>query len=387
MSNNSIAVLVLTSHPSEDARIIKHWEHVYNNYNERGILQILFTPESVKNYRKDWFVMKDCLFIGKFRRRIYIGVRNHRYIEKALAVIACWKSQCVIVHVHDAVLLPIAVGIKKSSNKCVKIIYDKHENGTIFTKHLSVFEILLNEWSTRKYVNGIVSVSESMDDEIAHIWGTSLHKTMIPNYPKGNWRILDKINHKIFNDNNQISAVYFGSLGQDRDFELMHDVLVQMLVAFPQLKIIIGGRGATPNVLQLLNEMHCIYGERFQFLGEVPYSDVIKKTQEARFGFLPVKAGRGLKGKAIASNKLSEYLLLGVVPLVSWGDSQPVISEDYYISISDDSDSYIAKIRQELKDHQIAQGILENFYSQTWENFVGRYDNIYGKVFNIDVAK
>ena len=359
MPNNNIAVLVLTAHPSEDARIIKHWEHTCRNYNESGIIQILFAPESNGRCCENWHD------IEKLRRRIYLGVRNRRYIEKALTIIACWKSQRVIVHVHDAVLLPIAVGIKKARNKCVKIIYDKHENGSMFTTHLSVFEILLNEWSMKKYIDGIVFVSKSMNDEITHIWGAKLSRTMIPNYPKGSWRIPDKINQKIFNNNDQLNVVYFGSLGQDRDLELVHAVSIQMLITFPQLTIVIGGRGATPSATHLLNEMHHIYGERFQFLGEVPYSDVIQKTQEAQFGFIPIRPGKGLKGKTIASNKLSEYLLLGVVPLISWG----------------------VRIKQELNDHKIAQRILENFYSQTWENFVGRYDDIYRKVFNIDVVQ
>lgn len=379
MPNNNIAVLVLTAHPSEDARIIKHWEHTCRNYNESGIIQILFAPESNGRCCENWHVIKDCLYIEKLRRRIYLGVRNRRYIEKALTIIACWKSQRVIVHVHDAVLLPIAVGIKKASNKCVKIIYDKHENGSMFTTHLSVFEILLNEWSMKKYIDGIVFVSKSMNDEITHIWGAKLSRTMIPNYPKGSWRIPDKINQKIFNNNDQLNVVYFGSLGQDRDLELVHAVSIQMLITFPQLTIVIGGRGATPSATHLLNEMHHIYGERFQFLGEVPYSDVIQKTQEAQFGFIPIRPGKGLKGKTIASNKLSEYLLLGVVPLISWGDSQPVISEDYYISLSGNPENYLVRIKQELNDHKIAQRILENFYSQTWENFVGRYDDIYRK--------
>ena len=87
-----------------------------------------------------------------------------------------------------------------------------------------------------------------------------------------------------------------------------------------------------------------------------------------------------MKNKAVASNKLGEYLLMGVVPLISWGDSLPVISNEYYISISNDND-YMTAVKGEMKNAQIAQRIIKGFADQTWEKYVEQYGNIYKEVF------
>lgn len=376
---NDIAVLVLMSHPSEDARILKHWEYVCSNYNERALFQYLMNNETKNTQNNNWYVVRDFLCMGKLQRRFHLYLKNRSFITGVLKVISAWQAEHVIVHIHDAALLSMAVAIKKSSNKSIKIIYDKHENGHLLTVHLSEFEILFNEWCTAHYIDGIVFVSESMESIINQIWGKRIHSVLIPNYPKGSWRDFTRINDKLRN-NSSIRAVYFGSLGEDRDIALVCAVSKRLLTAFPQLKVIIGGRSATSSTVQLLNEMESNFSQRFAFLGEVPYSEVIRKTQEARFGFLPIKAGRGMKNKAVASNKLGEYLLMGVVPLISWGDSLPVISNEYYISISNDND-YMTAVKGEMKNAQIAQRIIKGFADQTWEKYVEQYGNIYKEVF------
>lgn len=382
--NKNIAVLVIMCHPSEDARIIKHWEYVYSNYQECGLIHFLLNKKSVtENVPRGWCIVKDLSLIGSIRRRLHLYWKNKNYITDALKMIEAWEANYLIVHVHDACLLPIAVGIKKYSKKPIKIIYDKHENGRLLTMHLSVLEILFNEWYTSHHIDGIVLVSESMEPVISNIWGPKIPHVLIPNYPKGSWRDLTKINNKQCNDCST-SAVYFGSLGEDRDFALVCVVAKQLLMALPQLKIIIGGRNAATHTMELLREMQQMFPERFVFLGEVPYSEVIEQTQCARFGFIPIKAGKGMKNKAIASNKLGEYLLMGVVPLISWGDSLPVISSDYYISIADNSD-YVTIIKQELRSGEIAQKIIKDFSNQTWEKYATRYGDIYKEVFSHDV--
>lgn len=374
---NSIGVLVLMVHPSEDARILKHWQYIKDNFMEYSLVQIQIFAEKKEKQERHWYVMKDAFNKGRLGRRLELCVKNQKYVDRSLAIIQSWKANEIIIHVHDAVLLPIASKIKRISKKPVVIVYDKHESGKYFSCHLSEFEIPINEKMTKKYIDGVVTVSNAMVPEVIQIYGRDMPIAVVPNYPLGAWRNLETINNKLHTDNHPITAVYFGSLMADRDINLMCQVSKKLLSKFPQLTVIIGGRNATPEIHTLLEHMHEIYANRFQFLGEVAYSTVISKTQEATFGFLLIKQGNGLKGKSIASNKLGEYLLLGTVPIISWGDTLPVISPDYYISLSG---CYMDKVEQEICDHTIARRIVDKFFSQTWENYVGEYRKIYERV-------
>lgn len=379
--NNEFGILVLISHPSEDARIIKYWDYIKKNYKEHQLVQFQIIKETHSQGVSNWFVIDALLNKNRLNRRIALSVSNQQYVDSTLRIINHWESNRVIIHVHDAILLPIAAKIKKQSNKEIKIIYDKHESGKYLTLHLSMFEIAFNERIYKKNIDGIVTVSQEAADEARKIFPKNCPLCVVPNYPKEAWRKPNVIQEKI-ECNESFSIVYFGSLLADRDIELMCEVSKNALDVFSGLNVIIGGRNPRPDTLAMLNRMHELYCDRFKFLGDTPYADVIKLTQSARFGLLAMRPGKGFKGKKIASNKLNEYLLLGTVPLINWGDSTPVVSGNYYIPIRHNSEDYISSIKNELANKSIVKKILKDFYSQTWENHAPKYDVLYKKVFD-----
>jgi glycosyltransferase involved in cell wall biosynthesis len=121
-------------------------------------------------------------------------VQDIQYVNKVAQIIIS-EFSFDIVHAHDQVMLNIGVKIKKLKPK-VKLIYDSHElfyrwplntNASLWIvlKSLIVRKLLIKrEKENFKSINGLITVNESIENDLSSRFNLSIPTTSIRNIPE-----------------------------------------------------------------------------------------------------------------------------------------------------------------------------------------------------------
>ena len=119
-------IIMITCHPLDDARIVKHWNFLKTMYANARFLKIKWQKsEIIANTSQDYSIL-DLSTYNKFYKRIILFFEAFFNGKIMTLLREISKDQTIILHIHDPELIPVTSALKwKFSN--LKIVYDKHE--------------------------------------------------------------------------------------------------------------------------------------------------------------------------------------------------------------------------------------------------------------------
>jgi len=388
--------LIIDAHPLEDGRIQKHIRFLQDQgYN---VYHIHFIPYAADQWvddgkyslfgEKSWHINLHWKIRHKGLRLLnYLSLFSPALTRKTIDVIRSLdmpSNESGIIHVHDPILLPLAKIIQSEWLTHAKIVYDRHEIYEGMKRIGGISGYRLFEMLSKNSISGVVIVSERFKEKIAGMFPKSIIHT-VPNYPVKSMtdkrKILDKIDS--FSQSDPLNCVYIGSLRQDldRDINLLLKTADNILAKFPHSKFFIGGPCYDNIILNDLKKLQQKYQKRFNYLGTVPNSQVIKITEEAHIGFLFLK--NQPEDDFRTPNKIYEYLLCGLIPIIRGNieDSEKIAMVSLLFSYRDPIAFLECQIESLLPNRKKMQEMMRYSYElghqYEWETVALRYLDLY----------
>ncbi len=321
-------VVVLDSHPPQDSRIWRHLQYMvrngmnvfrlnFNFYGDRNDTISSLYGEIYKRIDLfDQFNSHSGIIRTLFNAKSLMGKKLTQETEMALRELGLDSSQPTVIHVHDPMILPLAVNLVKS-HKERKIVYDRHELYEYSKKHYCINNDTTLETISKDYISGVVVVS---DDHIAptkkRFPGAMV--VSVPNYPYKKDYDQKVIENKIYSscEDTDVFISYIGSLDHnyDRDIDLMLKIGAEA-ASSGKAKFQIGGRVLDAVLEKQLHDLSEQFGERVSFLGYVPREKSIEVTAKSHIGLYLIKPNTTYWVRC-SPNKIFEYLICGVVPVI-----------------------------------------------------------------------
>jgi glycosyltransferase involved in cell wall biosynthesis len=372
-------ILILTCHPLNDARILKHWRLISQSYANSRLYAIKWLASQQAYSQENNVNTYDFSHYNKYKKRARLLWGKLR--EELISLIEeTHNEHPLILHLHDPVLIPLACALKHKHGR-VKIIYDKHEYHSFALNNIPSIEMIAYEKIFRNHIDGVVVVTEEMLYETKKSTRNSMPIEIVPNYPLKTMFDDEIIKQKIDSeDAKEIRFIYFGSLSNyDRNISLILNCSEKILQSFSYAKVFIGGRNISQKDLQQAEELERKYPKAFYYTGEVSYETVMNETSKAHFGFLALapQSNKIYKNKTISSNKIYEYLLSGTIPLLSLEGIPLDIPSEFYITLEED---YISKIEKVISNKALRLKIQKYAEKFSWENASLNYHKIYNTV-------
>jgi glycosyltransferase involved in cell wall biosynthesis len=387
-------VVVLDSHQFDDNRISKHISSVsgkypvfrlnFNFYADRpipvsteGAKIINFTP--TKNPYLNGALLSLKTMIG-------MGIAP---LESSLRKDLVKDGDQLIIHVHDPYLLGLAAKLSRRFPDS-RIVYDRHEYYETWKNH---FGFSAPGWFEGRYggrVSEVVFVIRDYHNFPRSLQGKKV--TVVPNYPLSQYFDLDKVMKKIeAMEDGEICAAYFGVLNSnfDRDIELMFQVMRSVMERNEHVRFCVAGRVYDKSISSMMDDMKAVFGERMSYLGEIPYREVVERTQKAHLGFFLLRPESPMwsEERPVSPNKVYEYLLSGTVPIIrATLDDRKTIDK---CSLTFGKDSSLEDIRDGLlkliDDRERLKRMMLECYEIglefSWEKVAGRYVECYERLF------
>lgn len=394
-------ILVLDAHPIEDGRIQKHLRFLQENGYR--VFHIHFIPYAQSPDVADgeyslfgegsWHLnLRWKTKIPGVRLLNYLSLFSPILLRKVTRVIQSFLipvTDLGIIHVHDPILLPLAVKIQKKWLTQAKIVYDRHEIYEDMRKTMGMGGYRLFEIFPKNNISGVVVVSNFFSHNVARMFPRS-KVTTVQNYPLKSSINTTKIQEKIqsISKTTSIRCIYIGSLRNDldRDLDLLFSTAHHILTLYPTLKFYIGGACDDKHTLKKMSELQQLFQNRFVYLGVVPASKVISLTQEAHIGFLFLK-NQG-RDDIRAPNKVFEYLACGVIPVIRGAiDHSNIISSCAIMFTNQDESNDINRTLTELLEDPERMKILMEKTCEVgnmffWEKESEKYSLLYEEVFS-----
>lgn len=324
-------VIILDEHQIEDGRIIRHLMKMlkegntvirlhYNLYNQTlegghfsqyGEIGYRTNRPAFKNYILNRVILNTAT--------LHLLVYSWNMIS-ALNLLPIQRSEPTIIHVHDPVLLPTAVLLKKRYFENSKIIYDRHEIYEKFEPNLFLgipSYLRLNEILTKKWIDGVVTISSDYDPNVF----PGAKFTIVPNYPVLDTIDSERVKEKIstFDPDKEFFLSYIGSLNfqNERDIGLMIRIATQVLTRYPKAQFFLGGHtwGFDEEIQGLIAPLQDEFPKRFWYLGPVANSETRRITEQSHFGFFLLKPKTDY-WVLNSPNKVFEYLACGTIPII-----------------------------------------------------------------------
>jgi glycosyltransferase involved in cell wall biosynthesis len=323
-----VNVIVIDHHLPNDGRIQKHIKYlISNNINVYHLhYNLLFDSLQPgfydfvggKNFRINLPKERKGIIFGALRLSKLFRRELTDMTEKVLQEMNIDIEHPTIVHVHDPLLLPIAVNLIKYKFSDFKIVYDRHEVYEKLPgfKNLNLFTFV--EFFARKYVSGVVIIDKEHNLYVSRVFSSSC-TIAVPNFPYKLDYDVNFITKKIesFKKSSEINLVYLGSLSRrfDRDIDLLLKLVDFLLKNDARIKFTIAGAYGDSELEKILLNYQDIFPNRFSYLGEITQENVVNLTQNAHLGFEFIKPDSSYWVK-VSSVKVFEYLTCGVVPVV-----------------------------------------------------------------------
>jgi glycosyltransferase involved in cell wall biosynthesis len=401
-------VIVLDKHPMDDGRIERHIKYLlskniqvirihlnrsdlalspgpFSQFGEKGC-RINIAPKSIS-------LKNNPVYFNFFCFSPLITFR----VNKAIKSIGIDTTIPTIIHVHDPAFLYLATSLKKAYFEDAKIVYDRHE---VYETPSSIWGIKLPklarvyEIRARDHIDGVISVSEVHNIPIRTLFPKA-KVDAVPNYPS----IMDydrkKIINKIENFENKgpIKLMYVGSLanGYDRDIDLLLTIYEEALRSYPNITCCIGGRCNDQTLENKFANLKRDFGDRFEYLGEIPRSYTVDLTERSHIGFLLVKPETTYWVRT-SPNKVYEYLICGAVPVIraDVDHSQMLASCSLMFSRDTSQGEIVREVVNLLEDPTRLKTMMENalvlssnfVFEAVGTNYVNMYETLTSHLMN-----
>lgn len=286
-----------------------------------------------------------------------------------------------IINCHSLHVLPIGVLIKIFSG--AKLIYDAHELETevVGAKGIKKVFAKMMEQMMMPFVDELIVVSDSIAN-----WYQNKYKLKnvaviknIPNRQFGNMKITSNLLRKKFNiPETAIVGIYQGVLSEHRG---VREILNAFIESTPNKHIVFMGFAGMADEVESAAKNY----PNIHFLSAVKPEDVPLYTSSADFG-IHIIPNSCLNHYYCLPNKVYEYILSGIPPIVSDFPDMSKVVNDYncgwcieptkkglkFVLETIDKDSINSKKNNLLK-------ASENY---SWENQEDLYSPIYKRISN-----
>lgn len=386
----------MDAHPFADNRISKHIA-VVQEENDVFRVNVNFYPvrreiegAPYRYYVVDFAPTKDPyingglftmpLMLGRHADEIF-SVLNGSFVE---------RGEAVILHVHDPYLLGLASKLSKRFPGS-RIVYDRHEYYETWRNRLGVS---VPGWYERIYgksADELVFVARRLDVLPKVFFGKKV--TVIPNYPLANAFDERAVDEKLrsLETSNDIEAIYFGALNLDfdRDIATMFQVVSSLMRRIPQVRFTLAGKLYDPRVKKMIDDLIEIFGDRVRYLGEIPYKEVVRRTAQAHIGFFLLRPDSTMWSdeRPVSPNKIFEYLLSGVVPVVRANLDDKELLEGCALNFDRSStvEDIVGAILTLISDRRRMRGMMERCLERgrkfSWESASRGYLECYERLF------
>lgn len=366
-------ILVISKHNLGDNRIGKHLKTLEkNNYSVSYLNMSHATKEDVSNFQRVNQEVKLIHFNKEFEKKRFVSVGiTLLKIRKALK-----KVTNSIVHIHDPLFLLFVKRLKRNKNI---IVYDKHELYESFDN----FEAKLGTYLEKKHralIEGVVYVTQSQEGHLNKLGMRNIVE--VPNYQlKAGYQVTPAP----IKDNLPVELIYIGDLSSDsRDIDLMIAVFAKLLEVNKNIQITLGGSHASSFTSQNINSLSNKYSN-FEYVGVIPYAQVILRTMAADIGFYFTK--NHPNNYRSSPNKIYEYLISGtaIIGKGIFRDEELIQNKAGYLYNYEASEAEIVNGVNSLITNQ---ELLKKFKAEarvlgdkfTWENVENRYIELYNKI-------
>jgi len=397
-------VIILDEHQPEDGRIGRHITYLLRNSESvfrlhfslfnPGLNPGLFSLYGERGFRISPPSSDMRLFNILYFNTMYFlpaGVRSR--VRAALEDLGVDLSAPAVLHVHDPVLLKVAIMVARDLLKDARIVYDRHEFYEVFNKktRLPVLTIpRMYEIMTRDAIDGVVHVGPEENGGSRALFPGAI-PTEVPNFPSAGMYDEARIRKKVrsFGVGSPINLLYVGSLNtHDRDVPLMLKIAADVLRDIPEAMCFIGGPayGHDEELRQMMTPLAEEFRGRFRFqLGYVAPGMTRQLTEDCHMGlhFIKPETTYWIKG---SPNKLFEYLLCGAIPVVraSIEASEKISACSLMFDRYTPEEEIISGIRQLLGDPDRCRRMMENALSLgarfTFEAVGKNYLRLYSQV-------
>jgi len=389
-------VVVLDSHAFNDNRISKHIARVgvdypvfrvnvnfYNDQDPRSpdeTKAVIYFKNGHKNSFLNGMLFTLSNMFGTFPEQVA------QQLEKRFRV----SEDQIVFHVHDPYVLSLAKKLHRRFPES-RMVYDRHEYYDAWKNRLGFSVPGIMEKMYGKFASEYVVVSRYLRKYPKFMGNKKV--TVVPNYP-----IVDKfpeavVREKISGyDGKSVEIVYFGALNLnfDRDIKLMLQLSERLMAADDRINIIVAGRIYHPDIGPMLSELEKMFPNRMRYLGEVPYAQVVDLMQKAHLGFFLLDPNHPMFSEDMpnSSNKIYEYLLSGIVPIVRGivDDSEAVSECSLVFGRNATEEDMLKAILELVKDSERLRAAMQASYNTgrrfSWEDVSGRYFEIYERLFS-----
>lgn len=389
-------IVVLDSHQFDDNRISKHIGVARSEFDvcrvnvnfhqdrtadrsaDRGTILVNYTPTD-----------NPYLNGGLFTLPLVLGGHANK-IADALGQGFAGRDDPLVIHVHDPYLLGLSKKLRKHFPQS-RTIYDRHEHYETWKNRLG---ISVPGWYENRFgdsVDELVFVSKKLDTLPEVFYGKKV--TVVPNYPLASAfdeRIAaEKIGSVVTSD--VIEAVYFGvlNLDFDRDMRTMFRVMSEVMDGSPQVRFTLAGRVYGKEIRGMIDEFVGRFGDRATYLGEIPYGEVVRRTQQAHLGFFLLLPDSPMWSdeRPVSPNKIFEYLLSGAVPVVRANLDDRDAIQDCSLSYGRSStademrDDILSLISDRARMRSMMEECLRKGRKFSWETVSQGYLECYERLF------
>jgi len=388
-------VVVLDCHPFKDNRISKQLTVARTAYDVIRINFNFYPDRTVQESDPgsrcfDVVITKNPYLNGML---FAVGTVMGGYARKVIKNLEDFLSpeDDVIFHVHDPYMLGLAIKLGQAFPRS-RLLYDRHEyfeawRNSFGFSNPGVFE---NMYGGK--TDHLITVSRGN----AGLPGKLAVKPVmiIPNYPLASQFSKEAVMDKIegFDGKGRIDLVYFGvlNLGFDRDTGLMMRIADRLMTEDSRVNFTVAGRIDHEGVRPMLKGLAEKHGERMRFLGDIPYKEVVRRTQEAHLGFFLLDPANPMFSESMPNspNKIYEYLLSGTVPIVrAVIDDREIIEKCSLMFGREASESdMVAAVMELLADPGRMKELMRSCFQTgsdfTWERAGQEYLTVYGKMFD-----
>ncbi|MHC1709828.1 MAG: hypothetical protein AB9819_05420 [Methanomassiliicoccales archaeon] len=179
-------------------------------------------------------------------------------------------------------------------------------------------------------------------------------------------------------------------MGFDRDVELMFEVMSLAMGSDPGLRFEVAGRIYDEGVRTLIDQMTERFGQRMSYLGEIPYSEVARRTMAAHLGFFLLRTDSPMwsEERPVSPNKIYEFLLSGTVPVVraTLDDAEAVEECSLHFGKGSRATDIANAISDLINDQERMRKMMtqcrESGERFTWEKVAPRYSECYARLFD-----
>lgn len=241
------------------------------------------------------------------------------------------KSGFDIVHCHDLDTLLVGIRLKRKLN--LPLIYDAHEiYGYMVADDFPspiVNLFLIIEKKLLKYVDQIINVTEAQRRYYVSITDKPISVIM-------NCKPLQSLEYVYHNSQAAFTLIYIGVLHQGRLIPMLLDAVSEL----PDIHCIIGGVGQAKYVQEI--EEKCRAVRNAEFIGQVPFDEVINLTQKADVVILIVDA-QNANNRIGLGNKQFEAMVCGKPIICSKGTYSGELTEQEETGLTVDSNKEALK--------------------------------------------